>query len=319
MVETQTRPRAAPGAEAEAPRVSVIIPHLNTPELLVRAIRSVATQQLDHGRAEIIVVDNGSRLSLEAVKAAWPDVRFLLEPTPGPGPARNLGIAHASADLLGFIDADVKAEPGWLQAGLDALAQDDHAPIGGDVRIDTGGRARLTGVEAFECVFSFDQKTYINRLHFSVTANMMMTRAVFEQAGPFGGIEMPEDKAFGEKAHSLGMTTRFVPEMRALHPARASMDEMRRKWARLSRQKLSAHLSAGHSLLRWRLLAVAVMLSGVAHAPRMLFSPRVSGAGNRLRGLTTLLHIRWARGLDMLNLARKAGTEGATTAMNWNR
>ena len=41
------------------PRVSVIIPHLNTPELLVRCLQSVAGQRIDYGWFEIIVVDNG--------------------------------------------------------------------------------------------------------------------------------------------------------------------------------------------------------------------------------------------------------------------
>ena len=65
------------------PRVSVIIPHLNTPELLVRCLQSVAGQRIDYGWFEIIVVDNGSQDTLDVLKASWPGVLFLREQQPG--------------------------------------------------------------------------------------------------------------------------------------------------------------------------------------------------------------------------------------------
>lgn len=305
--------------QSDSPRVSVVIPHLNTPELLARALQSVASQRLDRGWHEIIVVDNGSSLSLAPLQAAWPQVRFLVQPTPGPGPARNLGIAHARADMLAFIDADMKAEPGWLQAGLDALAANPAGPIGGDVRIDTGGRSRLTGVEAFECEFSYRQEHYVRRERFSGTGNLLMTREMFDRAGPFGGIATSEDKKFGQAAHALGMPTSYERAMRALHPARVSIEDLAGKWQRLTVQKFSSHLDSGRSLLHWRLLALATMASGVVHVPRMMFSRRLSGLGNRWRGAGALLYIRWVRGIDMLRLSGKAAGDAAKSAMSWNR
>lgn len=300
------------------PRVSIILPHLNTPDLLVRALQSLIVQRIDHGWFEIIVVDNGSRMSLAPLAAAWPMVRFLTCHEPGPGPARNHGIAAAGADILAFIDADVRVLPGWLQAGLDAL-DGAPGPVGGDVRIDVADPRHLSGVEAFECVFAFRQKFYIERRHFSVTANLIMTRAMFDAAGPFGGIDTSEDKQFGERAHALGIPTSYAPAMQALHPPRASFAEMRRKWQRLSVQLLRAHLDRGRPIFRWQIKALAVALSGVAHLPTMFLSPRVSGLGNRLRGAGFLLRIRVARGLDMLWQAREARRGAGAQAFNWNR
>lgn len=300
------------------PRISIIIPHLNTPELLVNALRAVAGQQIDHGHAEIIVVDNGSRHPLTPLAAAWPGVRFLGEPTPGPGPARNTGVAASGAPLLAFIDADVTVLPGWLQAGLDALDAGPPGPIGGDVRIGVANPARLSGAEAFECVFAFRQRDYIRRKHYSVTANLMMARAVFDVAGPFDGIDHPEDRAFGERSFAAGLPTTFVPAMRALHPPRQNLAQMRGKWQRLSQQAYTAHVKAGRSVLRWRLRAVAVALSAIPHVPKMLLSSRVSGVGNRWRGLGCLLAIRWFRALDMMHMAGEAESP-LSPALKWNR
>lgn len=310
---------SAPPSPGAAPRASIVIPHLNTPEYLVRCLQSVATQRIDDGWFEIIVADNGSRISLDGIASAWPQVRFVREPEPGPGPARNLGVAHARAGILAFVDADVRVLPGWLQAALDALGDDPMGLVGGDVRIDVADPDRMSGVEAFESVFSFRQKDYIERKHYSVTANLIMTRAVFERAGPFGGIDTPEDREFGQRAHRMGIPTRYAPGMRALHPARRDFNDMRRKWDRLSVQAFTNHRAGGRSVLAWRLRALAVMVSGPVHAPRALMSGRISGLGNRLRAMGFLLRIRWARGLDMLGHAREADAAIKPSALNWNR
>jgi glycosyltransferase involved in cell wall biosynthesis len=301
-----------------APRVSVIIPHFNTPELLVKCLQAVAAQQLDYGWFEIIVVDNGSRLPMRLLEATWPGVRFLVERQPGPGPARNTGVKASHADILAFVDADVRVAPGWLKAAVRAVGKRPLALVGGDVRIDVGDRKRMTEVEAFESVFSFRQKNYIRKKHYSVTANLVMTRAVFDRAGPFDGIDKPEDIAFGERAFALGMRTRYDGRMLAFHPARKDFDDMRRKFARQAHQGFTHHLGRGRPLLEWDVRAAAVAASGLAHMPMMLFSRRVTGLGNRYRGLRFLLRMRWARALDMFALSAKARSGDQLALVNWN-
>jgi GT2 family glycosyltransferase len=300
------------------PRASVIVPHYNTPELLVRTLQSLAAQSVERGWFEVIVVDNGSRLSLDPLKAAWPDVRFLVCHERGPGPARNLGVGHARADILAFIDADVTVAPLWFEAGMAALAASGTGHIGGDVQIALANPPSMTGVEAFERVFSFRQRDYVEKKGYSVTANLMVTRAVFAVAGPFGGIDSQEDWDFGRRASAAGHAPRYAPAMQAFHPARASVSDMRSKWFRLSVQAMSTHLADGRSLLQWRLRALAVMASGLAHAPRMLLSRRVEGLENRMKGLRVLLAIRYGRGLDMLRIARAVANGGRMTAEGWN-
>ena len=301
-----------------APRVSVIIPHFNTPELLVKCLQAVASQTLDHGWFEIIVVDNGSRLPMRLLEATWPGVRFLIERQPGPGPARNTGVRAARADILAFVDADVRVAPVWLMAGLKAVGRKPLALFGGDIRIDVGDRNRMTDVEAFESVFSFRQKKYINKEHYSVTANLIMTRAVFDRAGPFDGIGKPEDRAFGERAHAMGIRTRYAPRMLAFHPARNNGQEIRVKFGRVAHHTFMRHVERGKPLILWDARAAAMAVSGLFHAPMMLFSRRVTGIGNRARGLRLLLQLRWQRALDMLELSRKARAGDQLALVNWN-
>lgn len=299
------------------PRVSVIIPHLNMPEMLMRCLDSVVSQRLDHGLIEIIVVDNGSRVSLDSVSAAYPQVTILHEPRPGPGLARNRGIAAANAPVLAFIDADCRAAPGWLAAALEAVEpMPNTTVVGGDVRIDFEDPARLTPIEAYEAVFAFRQQFYIKTRNFSGTGNLAMGAAVHKQVGPFGGIEMAEDQDWGQRAHRMGFVTRYIAAMRIYHPARKDFSGLASKWQRHISHEFYRHRENNRSMLRWRLLSLAVLVSIFVHGPRMFTSRRLSGFGNRMRGLALLVRIRWYRFVEMSRVARSPAQSGA---LFWNR
>jgi glycosyltransferase involved in cell wall biosynthesis len=295
-------------------RVSVIIPHLNTPDLLSRCLASVSSQQLDEGEAEIIVVDNGSTVDLSAVHAAFPQVQFLTEARPGPGLARNHGAAAARGSTLAFIDADCRAAPGWLQAAVNAVESDPGRGVfGGDIRIEFADPAHPTGVELFEAVFGFRQQMYIEKRHFSVTANMAMDPAVLAAVGGFAGIDRAEDLDWGQRAHARGFVTRFCADMLVWHPARDSLAALQTKWRRLIRHDWNGHVASGRSVWRWRARAAALVAAVPVEVPRFLLSDRVSGAGNIWRGTLALAQIRWFRAAEML---RVVGSEDRATPWN---
>lgn len=304
-------------ASDSTPRVSVIIPHLNTPDLLTRCLTSVSQQTLDHGHFEIIVVDNGSRMSLDAVKAAFPDVQFALEPLPGPGLARNRGIRMARASALAFIDADCHAEPNWLQTAVNAVESvPDRAIFGGEITIETADPRHLTPIEAFERVFSFRQQMYISKRHFSVTANLAISASVAAVVGEFGDVNMAEDIDWGRRAHAAGYPTRYEPRMRVWHPAQRDFDALVRKWRRIMSHDYNEHFGAGRSKARWLLLTAVVALSVIPDGIRLFVSPKISGLGNRWRGVQMLTKIRLFRAREMLHMTNAAHH---SSAVFWNR
>lgn len=298
---------------ANAPIISIIIPHLNQPDALVRCLTSLEAQQFDRGEAEIIVVDNGSRAPLDQVAQQFPNVRFLEQAEPGPGLARNIGVAAASADMLLFIDADCRAHPRWIASAAAALGRAEI--IGGDVQIDRVDPARPTALEGYESVFAYRQARYIAREGFSGTGNLAMKRPIFDAVGPFGGIAIAEDRDWGQRARALGYVTHYVPEMIVYHPARKSFDELAEKWRRHIAHDLAKHRSSGGSTLGWRLRALAMIASIVPHSLAIMGSQRLAGLRNRLNAIGLLARIRWFRCAEMLRQAR-IGTSGAS---KWNR
>lgn len=304
-------------APSDAPRVSVIIPHLNTPESLGRCLASITDQRLDRGHAQIIVVDNGSSVSLDAVRARFPGVAFASEPRPGPGLARNHGVGLAAAPVLAFIDADCRAAPGWLQTAVDAVEADPaRAIVGGDIRIDFADPARLTAIEAYEAVFGFRQQMYIEKKHFSVTANLAMARPVHGVVGDFAGIDTAEDLDWGQRAHAMGFAIRYLPAMRVYHPARPDNAALESKWQRHARHDWNAHVAGGRPSWRWQARAAAMVVSLPVEALKLFTSNRISGAANRLAGVTALARIRWFRATEMLRVMSAPTESGADF---WNR
>jgi glycosyltransferase involved in cell wall biosynthesis len=88
-----------------APRISVIIPTLNSVRFVGEAIDSVLKQSVSV--SEILVVDGGSTDGTqELVRAKNPLVRVLSQEGRGRAGARNTGLRRASGDFIALLDSD---------------------------------------------------------------------------------------------------------------------------------------------------------------------------------------------------------------------
>ncbi|PZQ19312.1 MAG: hypothetical protein DI565_02760 [Ancylobacter novellus] len=122
--------------------VSIVIPTLDRPEPLKRALASALSQEAPKVEREIVVVDNSATGSARAtVEAAGPGVRYLPVPTPGVATARNAGVRAAAGRWVAFLDDDQEAFPGWLAGHVAAArASGADATFGpAEARADGGG------------------------------------------------------------------------------------------------------------------------------------------------------------------------------------
>ncbi|MCY1127476.1 glycosyltransferase [Frigidibacter sp. RF13] len=297
------------------PRISVVIPHLNQPAMLDRCLASIAAGS--RAPDEVVVADNGSQEMPETICARYPFVRLIRETTPGPGPARNAGIARTTGEVLAFIDADCVADPGWLAAAEAEMARPGATVLGGDVRILYVDPARLTMLEAYESIYAYRMDRYIARKNFTGTGNLVMTRAVFDDVGPFAGLSVAEDTDWGQRATAKGYRIRFVAGMRVYHPARERFAELRSKWDRHTAHFFDGVRGNFRRTVLWALKCGAMAASPLAELPQIVTSDRVSGIRNRLLALAGLIRIRLYRARIMAWLL--FGGDPDRLSGRWNR
>ena len=293
--------------------ISVIIPHLNQPDALEACLCSLDVQSLPRDQFEVIVVDNGSTPPPAGIVARHAGVRLLHEARPGPGPARNTGVNAATGDLLAFIDADCRAHPDWTNNLSQALRTSPSGTVlGGDVRIWQGDNSGLDAIGAYESVFAYRFKLYIERHGYCGTGNLAMFRRDFCLTGPFAGIEVAEDIEWGQRARRAGLQFRYVSEMIVFHPARSSLQELYAKWDRhIVHYRNMAEGRPGWRL-SWLAQVVLVLASPALGVITVLTSDRVHGVA-RLKAIAVMCAVRIHRAKTMLALLR------GRRAVVWNR
>jgi GT2 family glycosyltransferase len=296
------------------PLISVIIPHLNQPDALQACLQSLHSQSLDRPKFEVIVVDNGSTSLPQAVLERYPGTLLLQENKAGPGPARNRGVQVARGDILAFTDADCRAHPDWLRCALSTI---ERAPsrtiLGGDVQIWHEPDKAISAIEAYETVFAYRFKLYIEQHGFCGTGNLVVRKPDFENIGPFSGIEVAEDIQWGGQALRAGYTFRYVPDMIVYHPARASFRELCVKWDRHIQHAVNAGSTSRTWQARWLGRALAVLISPAVDWIKVATSPRLQGLLPRGKAVTVLTAIRSYRAYKMVSLSLSG------KQVQWNR
>lgn len=283
--------QAIADAEGALPRVSVLIPTKDNPDLLARACRSVRTAT--GVVAEIVIVDNGAvteaQKALLADLSTWDEVRII----DAAGPFNfssliNAGRAASCGDVLVLLNDDVQSlDDIWLQELAVQAVRPGIGCVGAlllypDRRIQHAGV--LLGINGGAGhAFRFAPETAVNedprlgsvREVAAVTAACLAVRtAVFDAVGGFSE-DLPvtlNDVDFCLKVRAGGWRNLYTPHARLLHRESTSrgLDATPEKLRRLSRETavfrakwpadaltdpyLSPHASRAHEDYRDRVL-----------------------------------------------------------------
>ena len=281
---------------------SVVIPHLNQPEALECCLRSLEAQTLERELFEVIVADNGSA-QLPKVAERGFRVRLVQELEPGPGAARNRGAAAASGEILAFIDADCRAHCDWLKNALCAMqSAPPRTALGGDVQIWRDDPNTFSALEAYESVFAYRFKLYIEKHGFSGTGNLVVKRKDFYGIGPFEGIQFAEDIEWGRRARAAGFTLKYAAGMIVYHPARKTMKELFVKWDRHLQHYVNKARGRQGWQLAWLARALATLASPAIDWTKVVLSDRVHGTSARAKAIAVMIAVRAYRFAKMMTL-----------------
>jgi glycosyltransferase involved in cell wall biosynthesis len=110
-------------SQARVPQFSVIMGIFNDWKILPACLQSMV-EQIGAPSFEVILVDDGGSLPTEPLDrwAAHFPLKYVRQDHAGLGAARNCGIRIARGELLVFVDADCRLDPGCFAALAKAVA-----------------------------------------------------------------------------------------------------------------------------------------------------------------------------------------------------
>lgn len=219
------------------PTVSVVVPVYNDTAALQRCLTALAQQDYPAELVQVLVVDNASTDDPSGVVPPDPRFELLHEGRRGSYAARNTGVHAATGEVLAFTDSDCVPRPDWLRLGVEALhSQPRPDAIGGAIALFfPHGTSPRTGPDHFELLNEFQQRKYIEEWSFAATANVLVTREVFDRVGMFDpDLQSGGDTDWGTRLVAGGGRLVYAPEVVVGHPARSSWRELGRKSVRVA-------------------------------------------------------------------------------------
>lgn len=175
--------------------------------------------------AATLIVDDGSRVPVPGAACRHGSAR-------GPAAARNTGWREVDTELVAFLDADVRPEPGWLDALLPHFEDPNVVAVAPRVRSAPGACALARYERARSSLDLGGTPAQVRpgaRVAYLPTATLVVRVAALRDIGGFD-----EDLRFGEDVDLVwrlvarGGSVRYEPASQVVHAPRANW----RSWLR---------------------------------------------------------------------------------------
>jgi glycosyltransferase involved in cell wall biosynthesis len=256
--------------------VSVVICTRNRAATLRLCLESLA--QMTCQPAEVLIVDNAPQDdSTEKVAAAFTNVRYVVEPTPGLSYARNTGVKQATYDIIAFTDDDVMVHPEWVYRVWETFQDKKVFAMTGLV---IASELETEAQQIFEKHWSFNRgyldvaydQAYFKRVEaagppvweMGAGANNAFRKQVFDKVGLFderlgaGASGCSEDSEMWFRILVSGDTVQYNPRAVVHHTHRKQLSELKRQiyaymrgFAAAALIQQDQHPAAGYSKQLW--------------------------------------------------------------------
>lgn len=168
------------------PTVSIVIPTRGRPAYLEVALASIVPQARTAG-AEVLVIDDAGPSPEACAQAQRLGARY--EPHAralGLNVARNTGVERSRGELVVFVDDDIEARSGWLEALIGAAREHPGVDVfAGRIRPRLEGKPPRTCGREGAPVTTLDLGPDDAETRYAWGANMAIRRTALERVGAF--------------------------------------------------------------------------------------------------------------------------------------
>ena len=205
------------------PFFSIIIPTYNRSQRLVTCLQSLTQLKYPRECFEVIVMDDGSKISLETVVAPFLkqlDMKLLIQSNAGPATARNQGAKQAKGQFLAFTDDDCTPAPDWLQTLAARFAITPNCMIGGRTVNTLAENPYSTASQILiDYLYGYynanpDKARFFASNNFALPAERFHAMDGFDTTYPRAAAE---DREFCDRWLSRGYSMIYAPEVLVYH------------------------------------------------------------------------------------------------------
>ncbi|MGB7798369.1 MAG: glycosyltransferase family 2 protein, partial [Pseudonocardiaceae bacterium] len=224
--------------ECVPPKVSVIVVNYRGAEHSVTCLRALR-DDLDWPpeALELICVDNASGDgSAQQIAAAVPQARLIRSDTnTGFAGGCNLGVTHATGEIVGFLNSDARPHRDWVRAAVEAFRDGPAVAAVASKVLDWDGE-RIDYVDGGLTWYGMGYKPHVGKpddgahdtardVLFGTGAALLVRREVFERLGGFDErfFMFCEDVDLGWRLNLRGYRVRYEPRSIAYHRHHASL------------------------------------------------------------------------------------------------
>ncbi|MDY6936030.1 MAG: glycosyltransferase [Cyanobacteriota bacterium] len=200
---------------------SIIIPTYNRPKQIVTCLETLTKLDYPRDRFEVIVVDDGSDVSLEPTVTSFEsdlDLVFIRQENAGPAAARNHAAQKARGRYLAFTDDDCMPATDWLQA-LEACFDRHPECIVGGRTINALPDNPFSTTSQNIISMGYDHYNAVrDEARFFASNNMVVPRELFLEMGGFdNSFTTSEDRELCDRWLHSGRTMTYAPEVKIYH------------------------------------------------------------------------------------------------------
>lgn len=197
------------------PLVSIIVPAFNEKDNIQKTLASLTKLDYPKNKLEIIVVDDGStdntyelaqQFAKEKQKTFKGKILLLIKKNGGKGSAMNLGLKHATGEIIASMDADSIVTPSALKKMLGYFNQKDVMAVTPAMKVYQPKTylQKFQMVEYLIGIYLRKAYAYLNSLYIAPGPFSLYRKCFFDKYGGYDEKNLTEDMEIGLRIQSKG-------------------------------------------------------------------------------------------------------------------